>query len=220
VLARQQSQPGTQFAPAAELPRVADRGNQRGGGQRTNSLDRHQTPGELVRAGDAAHEVARLCYTAALSEAAAVIVLTGISAKSRLKYGERGYRFTLLEAGHIAQNALLAASALMLDACSIRRLYRGSRAFSRTSLPRCTTYDVVEVRHDAKGNIDCILTASGGRLKADLYIDSTGFGRLLIGKIASEQPFHSYAGSLLCARAVVLRRPYRNDADKQARMHP
>jgi hypothetical protein len=26
-----------------ELPRVADRGNQRGGGQRTNSLDRHQT---------------------------------------------------------------------------------------------------------------------------------------------------------------------------------
>jgi SagB-type dehydrogenase family enzyme len=72
---------------------------------------------ELVRAGDTAHEVARLCYTPALSEAAAVIVLTGISAKSRLKYGERGYRFTLLEAGHIAQNALLAASALMLDAC-------------------------------------------------------------------------------------------------------
>jgi nitroreductase len=117
VLARHQSQPSTQLAPAAELPRVADRGNQRGGGQRTNSLDRHQTPGELVRAGDAAHEVARLCYTAALSEAAAVIVLTGISAKSRLKYGERGYRFTLLEAGHIAQNALLTASALMLDAC-------------------------------------------------------------------------------------------------------
>jgi hypothetical protein len=33
-----------------ELPRVADRGNQRGGGQRTNSLDRHQTTGSLVGA--------------------------------------------------------------------------------------------------------------------------------------------------------------------------
>ena len=34
-----------------------------------------------------------------------------------MKYGERGYRFMLLEAGHIAQNALLAANALGLGAC-------------------------------------------------------------------------------------------------------
>ena len=72
---------------------------------------------ELVRTGGMAREVACLCYTEALAEAAAVIALTGISAKSRLKYGERGYRFTLLEAGHIAQNALLAANALELGAC-------------------------------------------------------------------------------------------------------
>ena len=32
------------------------------------------------------------------------------------KYGERGYRFALLEAGHIAQNLLLAAAALNLPA--------------------------------------------------------------------------------------------------------
>jgi SagB-type dehydrogenase family enzyme len=72
---------------------------------------------ELVRAGGAAREVARLCYSEALGGAAAVIALTGISAKSRLKYGERGYRFALLEAGHIAQNALLTANALGLGAC-------------------------------------------------------------------------------------------------------
>jgi hypothetical protein len=35
-----------------ELPRVADRGNQRGGGQRTYSIDRHQTTGSLVGAGE------------------------------------------------------------------------------------------------------------------------------------------------------------------------
>jgi SagB-type dehydrogenase family enzyme len=72
---------------------------------------------EFVRPGDSAHEVAGLCFTQSLASAAAVIALTGITAKSRLKYGERGYRFTLLEAGHIAQNALLAAETLGLGAC-------------------------------------------------------------------------------------------------------
>ena len=72
---------------------------------------------ELIRELDAAQELARICYTAALAKSAAVIALTGISLKSRLKYGERGYRFMLLEAGHIAQNALLAANALELGAC-------------------------------------------------------------------------------------------------------
>jgi SagB-type dehydrogenase family enzyme len=72
---------------------------------------------ELVREVDAARELARICYSEALIKSAAVVVLTGISLKSRLKYGERGYRFMLLEAGHIAQNALLAANALELGAC-------------------------------------------------------------------------------------------------------
>lgn len=72
---------------------------------------------ELVREADAAPELARICYSETLIKSAAVIVLTGISLKSRLKYGERGYRFMLLEAGHIAQNAILAANALELGAC-------------------------------------------------------------------------------------------------------
>jgi SagB-type dehydrogenase family enzyme len=73
---------------------------------------------EQIRQVDAAAELARICYAAALAKSAAVLALTGISAKSRLKYGERGYRFMLLEAGHIAQNALLAANALGLGACA------------------------------------------------------------------------------------------------------
>ena len=39
--------------------------------------------------------------------------------RCRVKYGERGYRFCLLEAGHIAQNLLLAASAEGLAALPI-----------------------------------------------------------------------------------------------------
>jgi tryptophan 6-halogenase len=80
--------------------------------------------------------------------------------------------------------------------------------------------DIIDVQLDESGEIEHLLTASGSRLTADLYIDCTGFRRLLIRKVAPAQPFRSYAGSLLCDRAVVLRFPYRDDADKQARMHP
>ncbi|MGI8879731.1 MAG: SagB/ThcOx family dehydrogenase [Jatrophihabitans sp.] len=45
---------------------------------------------------------------------AVTVALTATFARSRAKYGLRGYRFVLLEAGHVAQNMLLAATALGL----------------------------------------------------------------------------------------------------------
>ncbi len=48
------------------------------------------------------------------SNISAVLVLTGIPGKSRFKYGERGYRFMMLEGGHISQNILLSANSLDL----------------------------------------------------------------------------------------------------------
>jgi SagB-type dehydrogenase family enzyme len=48
--------------------------------------------------------------------AAALLVATGVFWRSRFKYGARGYRFTLLEAGHVVQNAVLAAADLGLAA--------------------------------------------------------------------------------------------------------
>jgi SagB-type dehydrogenase family enzyme len=47
-----------------------------------------------------------------VDRAAAIVVVTSMFWRSRFKYGARGYRFLLLEAGHLAQNAILAASAL------------------------------------------------------------------------------------------------------------
>lgn len=44
--------------------------------------------------------------------AAAVFVVTAVFARTRCKYDLRGYRFALLEAGHVGQNLLLAATAL------------------------------------------------------------------------------------------------------------
>ncbi len=74
---------------------------------------------ELVRGGIGADALVEITFTPELRAAAVVFALTGISVKSRLKYGERGYRFVLLEAGHIAQNILLTASAMNLAACAI-----------------------------------------------------------------------------------------------------
>jgi SagB-type dehydrogenase family enzyme len=48
--------------------------------------------------------------------AAGILVVTGVFWRSRFKYGPRGYRFTLLEAGHVIQNAVLAAVDLELAA--------------------------------------------------------------------------------------------------------
>ena len=45
---------------------------------------------------------------------AVTLAVVATFARSRVKYGVRGYRFTLMEAGHLAQNALLVATALGL----------------------------------------------------------------------------------------------------------
>jgi SagB-type dehydrogenase family enzyme len=53
-------------------------------------------------------------YPELLEPAAVVIFVTAMFWRSRFKYGLRGYRFVLLEAGHLGQNVLLAATALGL----------------------------------------------------------------------------------------------------------
>jgi SagB-type dehydrogenase family enzyme len=55
--------------------------------------------------------------------AAALIVVTAMFWRSRFKYGPRGYRFALLEAGHLVQNAVLAATSLAMDALPLGGFY-------------------------------------------------------------------------------------------------
>jgi SagB-type dehydrogenase family enzyme len=62
-------------------------------------------------------------FAEAASGAAAVIVVSAVFWRSRFKYGLRGYRFVLLEAGHVAQNVLLAAAALGLGAAPLGGFY-------------------------------------------------------------------------------------------------
>lgn len=51
--------------------------------------------------------------------ASAVFALTGMFGRSKIKYGERAYRFVLLEAGHAMQNMCLAATSAGLGLCPI-----------------------------------------------------------------------------------------------------
>ncbi len=53
-------------------------------------------------------------YPELVATASAVVFVTATFWRSRFKYGQRGYRFALLESGHVAQNVLLTATALGL----------------------------------------------------------------------------------------------------------
>ncbi|MFI9596372.1 SagB/ThcOx family dehydrogenase [Nonomuraea sp. NPDC052265] len=58
-------------------------------------------------------------YPEILDTAAATLVFTAVFGRTTLKYGERAYRFVVLEIGHVAQNALLVAVALGCGAVPI-----------------------------------------------------------------------------------------------------
>lgn len=62
------------------------------------------------------HELARAPW---IDKATALIVYTTVFWRTQIKYGERGYRYILLEAGHIAQNVQLVAGALGVQSCPL-----------------------------------------------------------------------------------------------------
>lgn len=54
-----------------------------------------------------------------LTTAGAVFFVTAAFKRNQIKYGDRGYRGVLLDAGHVSQNILLTATALDYNACII-----------------------------------------------------------------------------------------------------
>jgi SagB-type dehydrogenase family enzyme len=75
---------------------------------------------ELVRAGDHRSRVVEQgLHQEFLGECGAVLFLTQILQRMRPKYQDRSYRYGLLEAGHIGENAYLAATSAGLGACGV-----------------------------------------------------------------------------------------------------
>ncbi len=75
---------------------------------------RHQL--SLLRPGDFRDWLREVVFfQLEFPEAAVALVLTGAIGRLRAKYGLRGYRFALLDAGHVSENLYLVATALGLQ---------------------------------------------------------------------------------------------------------
>ncbi len=80
--------------------------------------------------------------------------------------------------------------------------------------------DVVDVLMTEAGAIDAVRTTDHGAIRGDLFIDCTGFRRLLINRVCPNQTYKSYASSLFCDSAAVLRFPYADDAERRRDLRP
>ncbi len=79
---------------------------------------------ELLKPGDQGEALASAALDQGfIASAAAVFIWTAVFGRSAWKYGQRAFRYIYLDAGHIAQNAALAAAALGLGTCQIGALY-------------------------------------------------------------------------------------------------
>ena len=75
---------------------------------------------ERLAAGDFRQRVVRQALLQEfLGEAGVVLFLSVIFQRMRFKYQDRTYRYGLIEAGHLGQNAYLAATSLGLGACAV-----------------------------------------------------------------------------------------------------
>ena len=70
--------------------------------------------------------------------------------------------------------------------------------------------ELASVEHLPDGRIDALITKSGGRHDADLFIDCSGFKALLINK-AMNEPFIDMKSQLLCDSAVAAQVPSDDD---------
>ncbi len=54
-----------------------------------------------------------------VKKAGCLVVITAVFNRNTIKYGDRGYRHVLVEAGHLAQNFYLLAAALSIGCCGV-----------------------------------------------------------------------------------------------------
>ena len=86
------------------------------------AVDKHEL--DQLRVGDFRLPVAQAALDQEMAyHANVVFIWTAVFERSRWKYKQRAYRYVYLDAGHMAQNAALAAVALNFGSCQIGALY-------------------------------------------------------------------------------------------------
>ncbi len=75
---------------------------------------------ELVVSGDKSKTLAHAALDQEMiAQASAAFIWTAMIDRSRIKYGERAFRYVYLDAGHMGQNLYLSATAMGLGCCTI-----------------------------------------------------------------------------------------------------
>jgi SagB-type dehydrogenase family enzyme len=75
---------------------------------------------DVLRLGDESSALAEMFFQPDLVRgAAAILIVSAVFLRSTFKYGDRGYRFALIEAGHLAQNVVLTAFELGVAAAPV-----------------------------------------------------------------------------------------------------
>ena len=79
---------------------------------------------EELRLGELGHDITQAALGQKMClEAAATFIWTAVFYRSKWKYEDRAYRYVYLDAGHIAENLALAATAVGLGTCQIGALF-------------------------------------------------------------------------------------------------
>lgn len=75
---------------------------------------------ELISEGDFTNQIIHTTHDQEwIRNASMVVLISAIFKRTEIKYGDRGYRYVLLEAGHLAQNMYLIATSMNLGCCTV-----------------------------------------------------------------------------------------------------
>ena len=78
----------------------------------------------IIKEGDLRESLARAAANQTwMKDGAVEIVVAAVQERTTVKYGERGVRYVYIEAGHVAQNVLLQATAMDLGAVPVGAFY-------------------------------------------------------------------------------------------------
>lgn len=75
---------------------------------------------ELIKGGSFKNQMIKLFgNTNWVGKAGFIVLVSSVFGRTLIKYGNRGYRLVLLEAGHLAQNIYLLSTSLKLGCCAL-----------------------------------------------------------------------------------------------------
>lgn len=75
---------------------------------------------ELIKRGNFKNQMIKLFgNTTWVGKSGFIVLISAVFGRTLIKYGNRGYRLVLLEAGHLAQNIYLLSTSLKLGCCAL-----------------------------------------------------------------------------------------------------